>query len=205
MKTASTTLALISLIAANLVPLYGVTTWGWSVFSILLVYWAESAVIGFFTIKKMLRVDQFIFVDKTTPSKSANDRAKLFFIPFFMLHFGLFMLVHLVFLVGFFGSTNVSVNGILLSILSLVMSHWISYQGNFIGQKEYERTTLDAELFKPYGRIIVMHLTVILGGILTMTMGQSILGLVVLIGVKTVVDLIAHVIQHRAYQVVLST
>ncbi len=37
----------------NLVPLYGALALGWSQAGILLIYWAETVIIGFYTVLKM--------------------------------------------------------------------------------------------------------------------------------------------------------
>jgi hypothetical protein len=40
------------LIAVNLIPLFGVLFFGWSLFSIMFLYWIENGIIGFFNILK---------------------------------------------------------------------------------------------------------------------------------------------------------
>ncbi|OIO22954.1 hypothetical protein COX84_07215 [Candidatus Micrarchaeota archaeon CG_4_10_14_0_2_um_filter_49_7] len=70
------------LIFVNLIPLYGVLFMGWSGMLVLLAYWAESAIIGFFMILKALVA-----------------KARLSLILFFMLEGGLFILGYLFFIV----------------------------------------------------------------------------------------------------------
>ena len=41
------------LIAVNLIPLFGVLFFGWSLFSIMFLYWIENGIIGFFNILKI--------------------------------------------------------------------------------------------------------------------------------------------------------
>jgi uncharacterized protein DUF6498 len=41
------------LIAVNLIPLFGVLFFGWSLFSIKFLYWIENGIIGFFNIPKI--------------------------------------------------------------------------------------------------------------------------------------------------------
>ena len=36
----------LALIAANLVPVYGVLFWGWDLFGLMVLYWVETAIIG---------------------------------------------------------------------------------------------------------------------------------------------------------------
>ena len=42
-----------ALILSNLVPVAGVILFDWNVSAILLLYWAENAIIGFFNVLKM--------------------------------------------------------------------------------------------------------------------------------------------------------
>ncbi len=49
----------------------------------------------------------------------------------------------------------------------------------------------------PYGRIIALHLTIIFGGIATMALGEPLWVLVILVAVKTAVDLKMHLTEHK--------
>ena len=82
---------------ANLVPLPGVIMFGWDAAFIVLLYWTENLVIGFYNILKMalLKADH--------PS---GHFGKLLAIPFFSLHFGGFCAVHGFFLLTFFKIGN---------------------------------------------------------------------------------------------------
>ena len=42
------------LVAANLLPIVGVVFWGWDAFVLLMLYWLETAVIGFWTIVRVV-------------------------------------------------------------------------------------------------------------------------------------------------------
>ena len=50
----SAPVAVAALVGANLLPLAGVTLWGWSVFEVLLLYWLESGVVGALNVPKIL-------------------------------------------------------------------------------------------------------------------------------------------------------
>lgn len=189
MKFASTSYAIASLLLANLIPLYGVMFQGWNVFSLILVYWLESAVIGYFTIQKMKKAEG--------DGLLTSQMEKAMLIPFFCIHYGAFMFVHLTFLLIFFFNPSVHIWGVLISFLSLCLSHAVSYYTNFIGQNEYKHVNVDSLFWQPYPRIIVMHLTVILGGILVMGFGQSTLAFTIMIGLKITADLFAHLREHR--------
>jgi hypothetical protein len=42
----STRTALLALLVANLLPLWGVLAGGWSVWTVLVLYWLESGIVG---------------------------------------------------------------------------------------------------------------------------------------------------------------
>lgn len=203
MRTASNIWAVISLIVANTVPLYGTFALGWNVFSIMLIYWFESAIIGYFTLLKMRKVDQ-PFNKSFGVANSINNLPTFFkslikgFLPnFFAMHYGIFMTVHFALLFGFFYSPEVSFLAIATSCASLIMSHFVSYQTNFINNKEYKRLSQDQLFFSPYPRVIAMHMTIILGAFFVLNTGRSQIALAILVAIKTVVDLLTHLLQHR--------
>jgi len=72
------------------------------------------------------------------------------------------------------------------------VSHGVSFAVNFIGRREYAGETIAALMTAPYRRIVVMHLTIIFGGGLVMLLGTPLAALVLLVVLKTVVDLRAH-------------
>ena len=91
----------LALVLANLVPAAGVLFFGWSVFAILFMYWLESAVIGIYNIPKMLMA-------KPSKNEAAvpgviNQGFKVSGVIFFIIHYSIFMSVHLVFLLELFG------------------------------------------------------------------------------------------------------
>lgn len=218
MKLFRFSISAVILIIANLVPLYGALFAGWNVFSIMILYWLESAIIGLFNILKMNKAEGSIIeqvgglkiAESTLNGRSIRElsqspfSAKTFFIPFFFMHYGMFMLVHLIFLVVFFGvmpAANGTPHvfdlwGITLGFLSLLLSHAVSYKTNFIDQQEYKVVSVGQLFISPYPRIIVMHLTIILGGMLAMSTGQSATGLALLIVLKIIADLGSHLFEH---------
>lgn len=205
----TTSAALVSLIMANLIPLAGVWWYGWNVFGLFLTYWAESAVIATFTIIKMLRAQgehpssqtgitlkQAVASWNDSTTVTSNQGSALFLVPFFCLHFGIFMLVHLVFIFAFFFSSHVSWLGLLTAIAGLGLSHYVSYQTNFLDRGEYKVATPGDLFWRPYPRVIVMHLTIILGGMLALSTGQAAWALTLMVGLKIVIDLGSHVFEH---------
>ena len=182
-------LSALALMIANLIPLLGVLVWDWRIGDIMLLYWAESAVIGFYNLLKIQRVAGWGIV---------------FFGPFFIGHYGGFMVGHLLFIYGFFGdnfsnSNDVSVAQLLLdfqglapALLGFFISHGVSYFTNFLGRREYLGIEVAAQMGQPYRRIIIMHVTIIFGGFLVMAFSSALPALLLLIALKVGADLKGH-------------
>jgi hypothetical protein len=202
MRFASNAWAIGSLIISNLVPLYGAYFLGWNVFSILLIYWCESAIIGYFTLLKLGKVELLpgsngaFGNNKSSAERLFKSIFKNAFAVFFMMHYTTFMSVHLSFLFFFFRS-DVSYLALVFSCISLFISHYVSYRTNFIGNQEYKKTSAPLLLFSPYPRILIMHLTVIIGAGIATASGSPQTALAVLVGIKIAVDLLTHLNQHR--------
>ncbi len=77
----------IALVLANLMPLGGVFLFDWQVFDILMLYWAENVVIGVVNVLRM---------------SVSGESEKWFYIPFFIVHYGLFCFGHLSAVTGIF-------------------------------------------------------------------------------------------------------
>ena len=56
-RVASSTGAVVALIVANAIPLFGALFLGWNVWLILIVYWLENGIVGFFNVLKILRAE----------------------------------------------------------------------------------------------------------------------------------------------------
>ena len=200
--------SVLALIAANAVPLLGVLWFGWKVFPLLLLFWFENLIIGAFNVVKMILA---------SPDSQKGWAAKLILVPFFSVHYGMFTLVHGVFVIGLFGSQSrqsapfpdlYTVLGLIReehlgwAILGLAVSHAVSLGMNYIGEGEYRRATLDKLMFQPYGRIVVLHLTILGGGFLMMALGSPTIGLVLLVVLKIGLDLSAHLRERRKFAAV---
>jgi len=184
------------LVATNMIPLVGVVLHNWTVFQVLLLYWCENVVVGGFNVLRMICAQ---------PKSEVTWASKLFLIPFFIVHYGMFTFVHGMFVVALFGGANrvagtsphallgaVSGAGLTVPVIALVASHGFSFFHNYLAGGEYQRVLLPQLMFRPYGRIVVLHLTVLLGGFLVTALGSPTAAIVLLVGLKTAIDLAAH-------------
>ena len=189
------------LVGANLVPLLGVLGSHWTVFAVLLLYWCENVTVGVFNVLRMLLA---------SPKDVATDAAKLFFIPFFTFHYGMFTMVHGVFVLALFGPAGqhfspspaafvaaVRGAGVGLGVLAIVLSHGFSFLHNYLWGGEYRRASLPLLMMQPYARVVVLHLTILLGGFAAKAAGAPLVALVFLIALKTLIDLRAHLAERK--------
>jgi hypothetical protein len=85
-----------------------------------------------------------------------------------------------------------------LPLGALAASHVFSFFWNFVRRGEYLRARLQEQMMKPYGRVVVLHLAILLGGAAATVLGSPLWALLVLLGVKIVVDLKAHLKEHSS-------
>jgi len=206
----------ISLIAANAIPVWGVLFLGWDAFYIVLLYWTENLVIGFYNVLKM--------VFAAVPHPAAH-LGKLFLVPFFIVHYGGFTAVHGFFVLALFHKgQGPPVGGmdwpcflvfvqmlfnvakymysvippqVRLAVLALFISHGVSFVQNYLLKGEYATARPEKLMGGPYGRVVVMHITILAGGFLTMAIGSPASLLVVLVVLKTVLDVNLHNREHK--------
>lgn len=198
---------LLALIAANLIPLFGVVFFGWDLRGVMLVYWAENVVVGLWSMVRILMIGRLAAVPM---------------VIFFCFHYGIFTFVHLVFVYaltdavdwnavhwegsGFTAPSKPGApfmpGGAFFSQLSwgalaaLFISHGSSFVRNFLGG-ERQRSSIGFEMSRPYLRMVVMHVAIIAGAFAIALAGQPAALLAVLVLLKTTVDATAHVVEHR--------
>ncbi len=197
----------LALIAANFVPLFGVLFLDWDVLALMLQFWFENVFIGIFS---------FIRIATARKDRSFETR---FFLPFFFLfHYGLFTLGHGFLLLDLFGGGDYEMeqlvrpgfwldlaaeNGIAIALVALFVSHLYSFVDNYFLRREY--LVLDARkaMTMPYPRIMILHVSLLVGGILLRETGQPAAGMVIFVLLKVVVDLSLHMREHRGLQRIL--
>jgi hypothetical protein len=187
------------LVAANLLPLLGVVFWGWSLQEVLALYWSESAVVGVLTLVRMAAI---------------GGLGGLPMYVFFVFHYGMFMGAHALFLVLFFWSDVPdfrffapileTFNAIWPMLLALFVSHALSYVIHVVHggeplrrERETEEASIGREMARPYGRIVAMHVAIVLGAGIVMVTGEGVVVLAILIAVKIAADVYGHRREHR--------
>lgn len=197
------------LAAANLVPLYGVLVLGWAVLPILILFWLENVVIGVLNVLRMAVAN---------PDGVAAWPRKLPLILFFCVHYGLFTAIHGLFVFALFGGEpyQALVDGLWTvdaardaierfalwpALAALTASHLFSFLWNYLGHGEFRAARLDLLMRAPYGRVIVLQVTIIFGGLLTQELHSPLWALLLLVALKIALDLRAHIREHRTNNV----
>ncbi len=212
-------LPLIALLTVNAMPIVGVLFFKWDAFLIVLLYWAENVAVGFYNVLKMAMVKV---------KHPAEHLGKLFQIPFFIIHYGGFTGIHGMFVLAMFKKEGdvfgkgpdwpcflafvqilfhtiaqayraIPVNARWV-IAAMFVSHGISFVYNYLYKGEYARISGEKLMMQPYARVVVMHIAIIFGGFLTMAFGSPVGLLLMLVIIKTLIDVALHKRQHRTVQ-----
>jgi hypothetical protein len=257
----------IALLIANAIPIVGVLFFGWSLLTILVLYWVENGIVGFWnvpklalargsaipreTIERRLAAMDELAADSSPERRIARDRlaamvrlgrssvpglGRVGLAIFFSVHYGIFWLVHGIFVFslpefggGFGGGTAPCFDAVLPpgtelppgilpglepctrspfgevlwgsvapAAVALFVSHGASFLFNYLGRGEYLTTSPMRQMGAPYGRVVVLHLTIIFGAFVVAFLGSPHGALLVLVVLKTAFDLGLHLREHGA-------
>ena len=167
----------IFIIVANLIPVYGVWFLGWSAVEVFIVYALETLIIGMLTFLKLGVATLFRGKDTWQNGDSSSQVSGLFFMLFFLVHFGIFAAVQTTIFSQAAGITPPN------SGMMYFFFHWYEYINNdiawmlggfvisylarsfipFIIKGEYKTISMMRLMFQPYGRVFIQQFTVILG------------------------------------------
>jgi hypothetical protein len=194
----------LGVVLVNLIPIIGVLMLGWPAGVLLILYWCENVVIGGVNVLRMLATGLALGL--------AGLALCLFVVPFFVVHYGMFTFVHGMFVVmlgsvggegptqspdtipGLFGIVRGLIErepGFAWSLAAIVAWQLWAFVFDWLLRGEARRSNPMAQMFQPYPRIIVLHVTLILGLGLVMSLGQPVWAIVVLAVIKTAFDLFA--------------
>lgn len=187
-----------SLLIVNAIPLVGVLFFGWDFFTLISIYWLETVIIGFYTLVRLGLI---------------TGMQVFFFIPFFIVHMGAFMSAHWLFLSFFVpppelrGHPILSLQAALARpevkwmVVFMLISHGVSFYWHFWRNRKVDfppgfemkkNKKFEAIIFEPYRRIVIMHVTIILGAFPVFMFGSATWMFAVLVVLKTVADLNSH-------------
>lgn len=196
-------IAVATLIISNIIPIFGVLSWGWDLFQLMLLYLGELVILGLFSYLKIAKVQQVWWSEESKYVVGISTLATgIYFIFLCLIFSGLFdptqEEIDTATLIALGSKISQVATIIAWPLLTIAISHSLSYFLNFLGRQEYLRLTPD-QLTQNLGwRMIGLHLA-ILGGAYWATQehNPALPAILILMGIKTLADFITHVEEHR--------
>ena len=183
------------LLLSNLLTIILAVLQQWDVHILMWIYCGQSIVIGYFNVHRILDLKEFSTENfrmngRPVEPTRATQRSVA---TFFALHYGIFHLVYLGFLLAETeGAATFPLFTVLLCVAVFYLNHRFSYHYN--RELEQDRVpNIGSLMFFPYVRIIPMHLTLIAGGSFLGGGMGPLLGFLLL---KTLADVVMHIIEH---------
>lgn len=175
--------ALLVVAAVNIAALLPVWLGLWSVFALVGLYWFENLVLGVIQFLKLRAVERI----RPQPEAYALS-------GFFAVHYGLFTAVHGILVLVFFGfllegAHTGGASFWWLSAAAVTLMLALGYRREYIIGDAARRADPSRLMFEPYTRVIVLHLVVLIGAWLALTMQAPRALLLLLIGLKLAVEL----------------
>jgi hypothetical protein len=189
-------------IAWNAIPVIGVVAFGWQALPLMAFYWIENLVIGAINAVKIAVSG----LTKPMPQPALG----LFLAAFFTVHYGMFCFVHGIFVFAIFTLGDLIQNGVepqgeafdllarvrgvldsdlLWSAGALVVLRVGEFLAFWVGGRAWLETEPKTQMLEPYGRIIVLHLTLFFCAIPVIALGQPMLAVLVLALLKAGLEL----------------
>jgi len=171
----------------------------WPLDTLLWPYWIQSVLIGWYSRRRILALRQF-----STDGFTSNDRpvpetpqALRSTANFLVLHYGIFHLVYLGFLLSRVSALSMwdwlAFAGLTASFLS---THGASFRQNLEADLN-GRPNLGTIFFLPYLRVVPMHVAVLLGSKFSAASAGAVLFFIAL---KTAADILMHRVEHHLLQ-----
>jgi hypothetical protein len=187
---------------------------------VIAAYFFETLVIGVYNVIKMLIITFFSPAAKETPEILPEQKPKngfssplkmnLFLIVFFIMHFSIFYFVQLGMLAGassdladpFPGSNSFIPNPFvffrdalgkegLYAMIPIIMMQLFALLYSFVYKGEYKVTNCVVQAVQPYGRIMLQQFVVLIGGFFIIIFRNTAVFSIILIVIKTFVDIYA--------------
>ncbi len=188
-------MSLIILLAANAAALAVAWYENFSVGELVFVYWLQSVVIGAMQVIRIAKLRRFVpDLGKTYPPVSESVGIKIWIAAFFAVHYGVFHLVYLIFILVATGGDVGEPLGILACLAGFLVHHALSLRHNLKSDAE-GLPSLKGLLWQPYPRIIPMHAMILTGVLFWQDAGP--LAILIFGTLKTIADVLMHIHAHR--------
>ena len=147
-------------VALNAFTLLGVLVWGWPPGNVYLLFWLENAVLGVATIPRI------VSARRSGPQATINNRPASpgALAAFFVLHYGIFCLVHAGFtgVVAYGAGVRLSFAYLGLPALLILVRYAVETAFGWFGPGGQRWVVSPSQAAtQPYPRIVVLHLAVL--------------------------------------------
>jgi hypothetical protein len=188
-----------ALVTTNLLSLVVAVATDWNLCSVMFLYWAQSVIIGLSNVVRILALDRFStenfrINDREVEPTPAVKRQTAFF---FLVHYGMFHAIYLVFLIGLADALASADFAFAVCVVLFALNHAWSHRYN-VSLDRRGTPNIGTLMFTPYIRIVPMHLAIVAGG----AFGDSAVALALFMLLKTGADATMHVVEHRRLQAV---
>lgn len=191
--------SVLAIVAGGLVPIWGVLHYGWDAVQVVILYWIETLIVGVFTHQRLLGVERQSRQDRDGPFRNSG---------FFVMHYGLFCLVHGVFAVllailvmadgdaGAVWRATLANRDFWSAVVGVGLMQTMIFWREWVRPQAWRTADGTAEMFRPYGRVLAMHFMVLAGFLLIGLTNAPMLMVLILCGAKLVVDLLLELWPH---------
>jgi hypothetical protein len=168
----------------------------WSLSDVMWIYWGQSVIIGVFNFARISCLKEFStegvkLNDQPVPPTKATQHQIAWF---FAAHYGIFHAIYFVFLCVERADVSKSdIAGIAVCVAVFGVCHAFSFWHNR-EEDSRRKPNIGTVMMFPYARIIPMHFTILLGSLFAK---RSPVTLILFLSLKTLADLIMHMVEHR--------
>jgi hypothetical protein len=186
---------LLLIVLLNLIPVGGVLWLGWDAGQILMLYWVENIIVGVMSLVRILTAGQ-----RDAPTARTTPMGAIGVGCFFIVHYGLFTLVHGVFTMILASRIINDEDGLWGRVFANPTFHWAVLAAAVLqvvilirewwSSGLWRRSSPGAEMFRPYGRIVVLHVTVLAAAWWLSETSAPMAAVLILCLMKAVVELV---------------
>jgi hypothetical protein len=202
----------LALVLGNLVPLAGVLFFEWGLVLTMFVFWIDNVMVGLWTVPKVYLATN----TKDESDEPATIVDRVWNTIFFFIFYGAFTAFHGVVVIGLFGTQPtphgrrgpteeelaqmLPAEALWVAVLTLFATRGVELYLDFLRPRAYETSSYKEAAGGAFGRMFLLHVVLIGGGALALYLRSPIAALVLLVVLKTLGDLIVHVLRRRPEQ-----
>lgn len=183
-------------ILGNALPLIGVLLVGWDIYTLLVFYWCETLIIGFWTVVTIaLHEGRQTWSGAGALGRGPTSTTSTAFVV--LLHAGFFMAIHLFLMSSLYGDAwpgHLRSVGTFIDTFVIGQGLWPMLGGVFLQRalifwEERQAPSISPAMVGFYLRIFVMQIVIIFGSLGVLLVGSGLFGLMLLVALKTLLDL----------------